>query len=117
MEITTHAIDQVTVLTLAGDIDGKTAPQAQEQVLPYCQRGSQLVLDMRGVAYMSSAGLRMMLALYRRTTSMAGRMVLVGLADEVRDTMQATGFLDYFTTCATLEEGVAAVQDEGAASA
>jgi anti-sigma B factor antagonist len=114
MEITTHTVDEVTVVALSGDIDGKTAPIAQNEILPLCQKESaRLALDMSGVNYMSSAGLRLMLSLYRQASAANGKLVLVGLSDEVRSTMAATGFLDYFTTSATLEDGLATLKQEG----
>jgi anti-sigma B factor antagonist len=110
MEITTRTVEQATVAQLSGDLDGKTAPTAQSELLPLCQvEGCKLALDMSGVSYMSSAGLRLMLSLYRQVAASHGSLVLVGLSDDLKETMSATGFLGYFTTCATLDEGLAAL--------
>ena len=46
---------------------------------------------------MSSAGLRMMLLIYRQVIGGGGRVVLVGLSEDIKDTMSVTGFLDFFT--------------------
>jgi anti-sigma B factor antagonist len=51
-----------------------------------------------------------MLAVYRHVTGSKGRLVLTGLNDEVKDTMEMTGFLDQFTTAATVDEGIQALQ-------
>jgi len=60
---------------------------------------------MTAVSYLSSAGLRMLLLLYRQTQARRSRIALVGLSEEIRDTMSATGFLDYFVTAENVEEG------------
>ena len=60
---------------------------------------------------MSSAGLRMLLSTYRQVTSKNGRIVLVGLSEEIQDTMSVTGFLKFFTICTTLESGLATLKD------
>jgi anti-sigma B factor antagonist len=59
---------------------------------------------------MSSAGLRLMLSLYRQISAGKGEIALVGMANELQDTMQATGFLRYFTLHASVDEAVAALQ-------
>ena len=109
MEITVDTSDKVTVITMAGEIDGKTAPLAQEQILPLCKEGSRVLLDMSQVSYMSSAGLRLMLMLYRQATSAQATLALIGLSDDLRDTMSATGFLSYFTIYDTVEDARAAM--------
>jgi anti-sigma B factor antagonist len=110
MDIATSTINDVTVVAISGELDGRTAPQAQEQIVPLCQAGGKVILDMSKVDYMSSAGLRLMLLLYRQMTAANGKMVLVGLSEELQDTMSATGFLSYFTTAETVDAGVAALQ-------
>jgi anti-anti-sigma factor len=46
---------------------------------------------------MSSAGLRTLLTLHRRTQEMGVALSLVGIVSEIADTMRVTGFYDYFT--------------------
>ena len=100
----------MTVVEIAGDIDGKTAPEVQQQVLSLVKSGGKILLDMTQVGYMSSAGLRMLLATYRQAESSDGHIVLVGLAEEIKDTMSMTGFLRFFTTHVTVEDGLAALK-------
>jgi anti-sigma B factor antagonist len=109
MEINIKSTGQVTVVELTGDIDSNTAAQAQERVLSLIQPEAKILLDMRGVAYMSSAGLRMLLSTYRQITRQNGAIVLVGLAEEIKDTMSVTGFLNFFTTRDTVDEGLNAL--------
>ena len=101
--------DETTVVSAIGDVDGSTAPQLQEQVLAVAQPDCRLLLDMTEVGYMSSAGLRVMLLLYRQISGGKGKVVIVGLNDDIKSTMSATGFLKFFTTADTLEAGKAAL--------
>jgi anti-sigma B factor antagonist len=48
----------------------------------------------------------MLLVLYRTITSQSGKVVLVGLSEDIRDTMLMTGFLDFFTYFDTLDDGL-----------
>lgn len=109
MDVQITNIDDVTVIAIEGELDGKTAPVAQGEVLPMVQPGCKLLIDMSKVPYMSSAGLRMMLLIYRQVSGNDGQSILVGLSEEIRDTMEVTGFLDYFETRETYEEGLEAL--------
>ena len=110
MDINIKTIEQVMVVEIAGDIDGKTAPEIREQVSTQIQPGVKMILDMSQVGYMSSAGLRMLLATYRQVTSNDGRVVLAGVVEEIQDTMSMTGFLRFFTVCETVEAGLEALK-------
>ena len=109
MDVQIENIDDVTVIALAGELDGKTAPVAQNEVLPLAEPGCKLLIDMSKVPYMSSAGLRMMLLIYRQVTASNGQSVLVGLSEEIKDTMEVTGFLDYFEVRDSYEAGLEAL--------
>ncbi|AFZ57768.1 anti-sigma factor antagonist [Anabaena cylindrica FACHB-243] len=109
MEISITTIKDVKVAGLVGDIDANTASSVTKEVLPLAEPGSKIILDMTKVPYMSSAGLRMLLSLYRQTMAKEGQLLLVGLTEEIIDTMTVTGFLDFFATSATLEKGIEAL--------
>jgi anti-sigma B factor antagonist len=113
-KIATTAIDSdtsmsVALIELAGDIDGSTAPLVQADVLSMAETNGKMILNMTQVAYLSSAGLRMLLSLYRQVASQSGQIVLVGLSEEIQDTMNVTGFLEYFTVAETLASAFAAL--------
>ncbi|HHP7230835.1 MAG TPA: anti-sigma factor antagonist [Xenococcaceae cyanobacterium] len=107
IELKIKTVEIVTVVELAGDIDAATTPLIQEQVFPIVKPDSKIILDMRQVSYLSSSGLRMLLLLYRTAIAQKVSIVLVGLTEEIWDTMSVTGFLDFFTTCDTIESGLA----------
>ena len=65
---------------------------------------------MTKVNYMSSAGLRTLLLIYRQSTSQSVKIALVGVSEEVKDVMTMTGFVKFFALCDTLEAGLAAVK-------
>lgn len=113
MKIDVETIQQVTVVKLDGDVDANTAPTVQEKVLPLVQASGKILLDMTNVPYMSSAGLRTLLSLYRQVTAQDGKLVLVGLSEEIEDTMSITGFLDFFTVSSTIDSGLEVLNSAG----
>ena len=99
MDVTTRDYsDSITILEVHGAIDGSSAPQLRDAITKVCTDGDLLLLDMQGVHFMSSAGLRVMLLLHRQLQQSDGRVVLVGLREPIYDAMEATGFLKYFET-------------------
>jgi len=111
MEIATKTVGEITIVELSGDIDANTAPKVQELVLSLAQSGSKLLLNMTEVPYMSSAGLRSLLALYRQATIKQCKLVLIGLSPEIQDTMSVTGFLQFFTVMDSEDQGIAALNN------
>jgi anti-sigma B factor antagonist len=101
---------RITVLEVSGDIDGKTAPAFQEQVLPRIDPGGRVLLDLSRVGFMSSAGFRTLLLTHREAGSKQARVVLVGLNEGIQTSMSATGFLRYFTVRVSLADGLAALE-------
>jgi anti-sigma B factor antagonist len=104
--------DDVLVATIAGRIDGQTTPALQEQLLTAMADATHAVYDVTQVPYMSSAGFRLLLLLCRTAAGKGGRLAMVGLIDEVRDTMDMTGFLDFFLVCGSLDEALGKVRNE-----
>jgi anti-sigma B factor antagonist len=111
MQVTHRIVDEHVIVSVNGDLDGRTAPVAQQQIVPLIPDGGRIVLDMSSVPYMSSAGLRMMLLLYRQATAKDARIALAGLSEEIRDTMDATGFLDFFVVSDDVDSAVERLGD------
>ena len=109
MEITVTSLDDVHHVALVGDVDGKSAPEVLEAVLPLITPNAKLLLDLGGVAYMSSAGLRILMFTFRQVGMQNAKLVLACVAEEIRDTMSITGFLHHFTVCDTVESAKAAL--------
>jgi anti-sigma B factor antagonist len=109
MRIAIDTQEGITTIALDGDLDGASAPAAQQQIMAHATEGARVLLDMSNVPYMSSAGVRMLLSTYRQLSSNGGKIVLVGLAEEVQDTLSVTGFLNFFQVADALEAGRAAL--------
>lgn len=97
MDVSIQSRNNITHIKVVGEIDAATAPTLMAQVTPWATPACRIVIDMSEVPYMSSAGLRVLLALYRSVTVSNGKVILVGVVEEIGDTMSATGFLNFFT--------------------
>ena len=106
MNVTTTSEPGVTRVELEGSIDGKTAPHIREEFSAALPQVQKLIIDMSRVDYLSSAGLRLLLLLYREITARKGKLVLVQVSPEVRTVMSHTGFLSFFTLADTQQEAL-----------
>jgi anti-sigma B factor antagonist len=110
MKINIREVDDISIVSLQGELDSQTAPDMENQILPLVHPQCKILLDMSGVSYISSIGLRALLLLYRETNGSQGHIVLSGLPEMIYDTMLITGFLDFFESYNTVEEGLAALR-------
>lgn len=109
MKITIYSEADITRVEVVGSIDGKTASEAREEIRLALEKAQKLILDMSRVDYLSSAGLRLILLLYREFTAKDGKLVLLGVSAEIRAVMSHTGFLNFFTLVDSQQEALRAV--------
>ncbi len=110
MELVVTRPEKATVAAISVDIDAKTAPDLQAEILPLVAPDRALILDVSQVGYMSSAGLRMLLSVYRQAARSNAKLMISGINAEIREVMSATGFLDQFTICDNVDAALKAVE-------
>ena len=106
MHIAEYTRGPATVVELAGEFDSLTAPASRDELVRLASSGDPLLLDLTKTSYMSSAGLRVLLLVYRQATGSGTPVALVGLPQLIHDVMAATGFIDFFTIADTVEDGL-----------
>jgi anti-sigma B factor antagonist len=111
MKIEIEEKGEITVVRLAGELNSGTVDIVQEKLLELVEPGCKIALEMSGVTYISSVGLRTLLLLYREVSHQEGYIVLCGLTEMVYDTMFITGFLEFFETYETCAAGQAALAE------
>ncbi len=85
----------LTVL-LGGRLDTSTAPQLDAELKGSLSGVKNLVLDMKDLAYLSSAGLRVILAA-QKTMNRQGKMVVRHVNETIMEIFDVTGFVDILT--------------------
>ena len=88
--------DDSLVVKVVGRIDINTTPELEEGLMPQLEGVSDLVLDLSGVDYVSSMGLRLLLALQKRMFKQ-GTMRVTGVQDPVMTLFDETGFAEILT--------------------
>lgn len=82
-----------TVIELAGRLDTSTAPTLEKTIAENVAENAHLLLDMKALEYISSAGLRVLLGAQKRMQQ-HGSMKLQQVAPEVMEVLEMTGFAD-----------------------
>ncbi|MFI7386478.1 STAS domain-containing protein [Streptomyces sp. NPDC049813] len=96
VKVSARTVAGATVVALEGEINSTTSGGLQSQLLPLIGQGAVVLIDLTGISYISSAGLRTLLIVHRHAQQLAAEITLVGLSEEVSFVMSATGFLDFF---------------------
>ena len=108
MELNESLTDGVTVLEPRGRMDTVSAKPFGDRMVELIGLGhDRIVIDLRHIQYISSAGFRALLIARKQSAEREGKLVLCGLSAEVRRTFELGAFLDLFTICATRDEGLA----------
>lgn len=93
MTIKTEKNNETITLKLEGRLDTVTAPELEKAISGLPKETKDLVLDMNGLEYVSSAGLRVLLGAQKKMNAV-GTMKLVGVCDAIMEVFEMTGFAD-----------------------
>ena len=83
-------------VTLAGRLDTTTAPQLEVEVKENLGGIEKLILDFTALEYLSSAGLRVLLAA-QKIMNKQGEMIIKNVNNTVKEIFEVTGFIDILT--------------------
>ena len=91
MEIKKNA--EATIIEIVGRLDTTTAPALEKAINGDIGDAKKLVLDLKAVQYISSAGLRVLLGAQKKMQKI-GSMKVVNVCEEVMEVFEMTGFAD-----------------------
>jgi anti-anti-sigma factor len=93
MKLESSMIDTVTVVEMEGNLDTNTSVDAQEYINGLIDDGStKLLTDFAKVDFVSSAGLRVLLATAKRLGGIGGNLRICGLNEAVNEVFEISGF-------------------------
>lgn len=96
MTITTTRNGSALTLQLEGRLDTTTSPQLEAELSASLDGVKQLTLDLQQLAYLSSAGLRVILGAQKRMNKQ-GQMVVRHVNETIMEVFKVTGFVDILT--------------------
>ena len=93
MTIEIKANADATTIAVAGRLDSTTAPILDKTINEDIKDVKNLILDIAGVTYISSAGLRVLLSAQKKMQKI-GSMKVRNVCPEVMEVFEMTGFAD-----------------------
>ena len=83
-------------IALEGRLDTITAPELDQELKNSLRGITELILDFENLEYLSSAGLRVLLAAHKQMTRQ-GSMVVRNVSEIVQEVLEVTGFTSILT--------------------
>ena len=96
MEIAKKEKDGVVVVSLIGRLDAASAGETETELNSLTGDGAKLLVDLKGLEYISSAGLRVLLVVAKQIRRNNGKMCLCSLTETVSEVFEISGFLAIF---------------------
>ena len=87
---------EATIVEVAGRLDTVTASSLDKTINEDIGDAKNLVLDLKGLEYISSAGLRVLLGAQKKMQKI-GSMKVTNVCEEVMEVFEMTGFADILT--------------------
>lgn len=115
MNVAEERQEGALVVAPVGRVDSGSSPELERVLLAHLASGERrLVVDLAGVEYISSAGLRVLLMAAKKLQNGSGQLVLCALPESVRMVFELAGFLPIFSIEATRAAALARVGPAGA---
>lgn len=96
MTITKKKDGSALCAAVSGRLDTTTSPDFEAQIKPELEGITELILDFKGLDYISSAGLRALLS-FQKQMNKQGSMKITNANDIVKEIFEVTGFSDILT--------------------
>ena len=107
MEIEEKSIGNVEIISLNGRLDAYSSNEAERSINTLVDKGCvRIVANFHGVEYISSSGLRVMLASLKRLKKVQGDLKLACLKPYVKEVFDIAGFTQLFEIYEQEEEAV-----------
>ncbi|MBR4660392.1 MAG: STAS domain-containing protein [Bacteroidales bacterium] len=97
MNIKVEEINGKMVATLEGEMDTAAAVEAEKVLKPlYQSEGKDIIIDCKGLEYIASSGLRILLSILKGAKATGSRVVLRSVNDDIKNVFSLTGFIEIF---------------------
>lgn len=93
-----------------GRIDSNTATRFDDLVTAAMDQRRNLMIDFQDVPYITSAGVRVVMVAAKRASQNAGKLILCGMNDVVRNIFDISGFSKILVICTDEAEAIAHVE-------
>ena len=105
MQIIVDKTDGNAVFSIKGRMDAISAPEFDKTFTKQMEEGTQnFIMDLGNLEYISSAGLRSVLAALKKTKVQNKKLLFCNIKGSIKEIFDISGFTALFTIHASLEE-------------
>jgi anti-sigma B factor antagonist len=120
MALDHHLYDNTLVLAPSGRLDHDNCEAFREELAPHLERsardGTPIVLDLSGLEYVSSAGLRCFMLAAKQAKAQQSRIVIASMQPVVAEIFQIARFNLVFEAYPRVRDALAALSPAAAAA-
>lgn len=111
MKLTSIVRDNIAIVSIEGDFDASTAVEVNESLMSALEQGNAgLIIDLEGVPFMSSRGLRVLLEAYRAGRLSDTSVVIAAPSKGVKKVLDISGFSSFLTCYPDIDEAISSLQ-------
>ena len=104
MNINERKEDEIVILELHGKIDVNSSKVFQDKFNEIAGRGEKyIVLDSKGLSYVSSSGLRVFLMFLKHLNKIGGKLVICSMSEIIFEVFEISGFVPIFNIADDLD--------------
>jgi anti-sigma B factor antagonist len=108
MDISVRETGGVSVIDFSGNLDTNTSPMAETEVNGLISSGKNKILfNFKDLNFISSSGLRVLLATAKKLKTTGGKMMVCSLNDTVQEVFDISGFASILSLASDEQEALA----------
>lgn len=97
----------ITIVTISGRVDSVTAATLDAELAKVVHDNKKIILDLKDVEYMSSAGIRAVVRAVKVVEKAKGSLKLASISKNVAEVLETVGMLGRMQTYSSVDEAIA----------
>lgn len=103
MNISVESKEQSDVITVSGRVDSSASPELDATLKKHAEASKHILIELSGVDFMSSAGIRALVSSLRATAANSKKTVLVNPSPRVQEVLDLSGLNSIFSVYDTVD--------------
>ena len=97
MKTNIEQLEDKYLVTLEGELDTASAADVEKTLQPlYTTSGKDVIIDCKGLEYIASSGLRILISILKGAKAGGSKVVLKNMNEDIKSVFKLTGFINIF---------------------
>ena len=97
MKTNIEQLEDKYLVTLEGELDTTAAADVENTLQPlYTSNGKDVIIDCKGLEYIASSGLRILISILKGAKAGGSKVVLKNMNEDIKSVFRLTGFINIF---------------------